>query len=90
MIAAVKATDLVETLEGKSTFAVFAPTNEAFEKLPAGTVETPQKPENKKALKGMLTCPVVAGNLYVKTVLAAIKKGKVTFTALQTSKQAMA
>jgi uncharacterized surface protein with fasciclin (FAS1) repeats len=50
LIAAVKATDLVETLKGKRTFAVFAPTNEAFEKLPARTLETLQKPENKKAL----------------------------------------
>jgi uncharacterized surface protein with fasciclin (FAS1) repeats len=76
LVAAVKAADLVETLKGQGPFTVFAPTNEAFEKLPAGTVETLLKPENKKALTGILTYHVVAGNLDAKAVLAAIKKGK--------------
>ena len=62
LVAAVKAADLVKTLEGKGPFTVFAPTNEAFEKLPAGTVDTLLKPENKKKLTGILTYHVVAGD----------------------------
>ena len=61
LVAAVKAAGLVETLEGKGPFTVFAPTNEAFAKLPAGTVDTLVKPENKKTLTGILTYHVVAG-----------------------------
>jgi uncharacterized surface protein with fasciclin (FAS1) repeats len=76
LVAAVKAAGLVETLKGKGPFTVFAPTNDAFAKLPAGTVETLLKPENKAALAGILTYHVVAGNLDSKAVGAAIKAGK--------------
>lgn len=62
LVAAVKAAGLVDTLEGKGPFTVFAPTNEAFEKLPSGTVETLLKPENKEKLVKVLTCHVVAGD----------------------------
>ena len=63
LVAAVKAAGLVETLSGKGPFTVFAPTNEAFEKLPAGTVDTLVKPENKATLTKILTYHVVAGKL---------------------------
>jgi uncharacterized surface protein with fasciclin (FAS1) repeats len=63
LVAAVKAAGLVETLEGKGPFTVFAPTNTAFGKLPAGTVETLVKPENKATLTKILTYHVVAGKL---------------------------
>lgn len=76
LVAAVKAADLVPTLQSKGPFTVFAPTNAAFDKLPAGTVETLLKPENKAKLTGVLTYHVVAGNLTAADVLAAIKKGK--------------
>jgi uncharacterized surface protein with fasciclin (FAS1) repeats len=76
LVAAVKAAGLVETLKSKGPFTVFAPTNDAFAKLPAGTVETLLKPENKAQLAGILTYHVVAGNLNAKAVMAAIKKGK--------------
>lgn len=62
LVAAVKAAGLVETLSGPGPFTVFAPTNEAFAKLPAGTVETLLKPENKEMLTKILTCHVVAAN----------------------------
>ncbi|MEO6299492.1 MAG: fasciclin domain-containing protein, partial [Paracoccaceae bacterium] len=62
LVAAVKAAGLVETLEGAGPFTVFAPTNEAFAKLPAGTVDTLLKPENKAMLTKILTCHVVAAN----------------------------
>lgn len=62
LVAAVQAADLVETLSGAGPFTVFAPTNAAFEKLPAGTVETLLKPENKDQLTKILTCHVVAAN----------------------------
>ena len=61
LVAAVKAAGLVETLEGKGPFTVFAPTNAAFGKLPAGTVDTLVKPENKATLTKILTYHVVAG-----------------------------
>jgi uncharacterized surface protein with fasciclin (FAS1) repeats len=61
LVAAVKAAGLVDTLKGPGPFTVFAPVNTAFEKLPAGTVDTLLKPENKKALVGVLTYHVVAG-----------------------------
>jgi uncharacterized surface protein with fasciclin (FAS1) repeats len=61
LVAAVKAAGLVETLKGKGPFTVFAPTNAAFNALPAGTVETLLKPENKAKLTGILTYHVVAG-----------------------------
>jgi uncharacterized surface protein with fasciclin (FAS1) repeats len=76
LVAAVKAADLVATLKSKGPFTVFAPTNDAFAKLPAGTVETLLKPENKAQLAAVLTYHVVAGNLNAKAVIAAIKKGK--------------
>jgi uncharacterized surface protein with fasciclin (FAS1) repeats len=81
LVAAVKAAGLVETLEGKGPFTVFAPTNAAFAKLPAGTVETLLKPENKKMLQTILTYHVVAGKLNASDIAKAIKegKGKATF-----------
>lgn len=75
LVAAVKAAGLVETLSGKGPFTVFAPVNGAFGKLPAGTVETLLKPENKALLSQILTYHVVAGNLDSKAVVAAIKAG---------------
>jgi uncharacterized surface protein with fasciclin (FAS1) repeats len=75
LVAAVKAGDLVATLKSKGPFTVFAPTNDAFAKLPAGTVETLLKPENKAKLAGVLTYHVIAGNLMAADVVAAIKKG---------------
>ena len=75
LVAAVKAAGLVETLEGKGPFTVFAPTNAAFDMLPKGTVETLLKPENKAKLTHILTYHVVAGNLDSKGLDAAIKNG---------------
>jgi len=75
LVAAVKAADLVTTLKGKGPFTVFAPTNAAFAKLPAGTVETLLKPENKAKLAKILTYHVVSGNLDAAAVVAAIKSG---------------
>lgn len=76
LVAAVKAADLVTTLKGDGPFTVFAPTNAAFAKLPAGTVDNLLKPENKATLAGILTYHVVSGNLDAKAVVAAIKSGK--------------
>jgi len=76
LVAAVKAAGLVETLQTAGPFTVFAPTNDAFAKLPAGTVETLLKPENKAMLTGILTYHVVAGKLDAKTIEAKIKEGK--------------
>ncbi len=75
LVAAVKAADLVTTLKGKGPFTVFAPTNAAFAKLPAGTVETLLKPENKAQLAKILTYHVVSGNLDAAAVTAAINSG---------------
>lgn len=75
LVAAVKAAGLVETLKGKGPFTVFAPTNEAFNKLPKGTVETLLKPENKATLTKILTYHVVSGKMDSKAIAAAIKKG---------------
>ncbi len=75
LVAAVKAADLVETLQGAGPFTVFAPTNAAFDKLPKGTVETLVKPENKKTLTGILTYHVVSGKLDSKALSGLIKKG---------------
>jgi len=75
LVAAVKAAGLVETLEGPGPFTVFAPTNEAFAKLPAGTVDTLLKPENKEMLTKVLTYHVVAGKMDSKDIAAAIKSG---------------
>ena len=76
LVAAVKAAKLVETLKGAGPFTVFAPTNAAFNKLPAGTVETLLKPENIATLGGILTYHVVSGNLDAASIMAAIKAGK--------------
>lgn len=75
LVAAVKAAGLVETLQSKGPFTVFAPTNDAFENLPAGTVETLLKPENKAKLTKVLTYHVLAGKFVAADVMAAIKKG---------------
>ena len=75
LVAAVKAAGLVETLEGPGPFTVFAPTNEAFAKLPAGTVDTLLKPENKEMLTKILTYHVVAGKMDSRDIAAAIKTG---------------
>ncbi|MFO1033375.1 MAG: fasciclin domain-containing protein [Hyphomicrobiales bacterium] len=68
LVAAVKAAGLVDTLQGKGPFTVFAPTNEAFAALPAGTVDTLLKPENKDKLTKILTCHVVAADAMAKDV----------------------
>ncbi|WP_396173441.1 fasciclin domain-containing protein [Flavobacterium sp.] len=88
LVAAVKAADLVDVLSSKGPFTVFAPTNEAFAKLPKGTVETLLKSENKAKLQAVLTYHVVAGNLDSKAVVEAIKKGNgsVTLTTVQGGK----
>lgn len=88
LVAAVKAAGLVDVLNGAGPFTVFAPTNDAFGKLPAGTVETLLKPESKATLTAVLTYHVVAGNLDAATVLAAIKKGggKAVLTTVQGGK----
>lgn len=75
LVAAVKAAGLVETLKGDGPFTVFAPTNDAFENLPEGTVETLLKPENKDQLTGILTYHVVAGNITYKAAAQAIEDG---------------
>lgn len=75
LVAAVKAAGLVETLEGPGPFTVFAPTNAAFDKLPAGTVDTLVKPENKEKLTGILTYHVVPGRASAADIKAAIEKG---------------
>ena len=75
LVAAVKAAGLVDTLAGAGPFTVFAPTNAAFDKLPAGTVATLVKPENKATLTKILTYHVVAGNNDAKTIMKAIKAG---------------
>jgi len=75
LVAAVKAAGLVGTLESPGPFTVFAPTNEAFAKLPAGTVDTLLKPENKKTLTNVLTYHVVPGRLTAKDLMAKIDAG---------------
>ncbi len=75
LVAAVKAADLVSTLKGKGPFTVFAPVNAAFDKLPAGTVDTLLKPENKSMLSGILTYHVVAGKLDSTEIAKLIKAG---------------
>jgi uncharacterized surface protein with fasciclin (FAS1) repeats len=76
LVAAVKAAGLVDTLEGAGPFTVFAPTNEAFAKLPAGTVETLVKPENKAMLAKILTYHVVAGHLTAADLMKMVDDGK--------------
>jgi len=80
LVAAVKAAGLVDTLSGMGPFTVFAPTNEAFAKLPAGTVDTLLKPENKAQLTSILTYHVVAGRMTAADIMMAIKAGKGTAT----------
>jgi len=75
LVAAVKAAGLVETLKGKGPFTVFAPVNQAFAALPAGTVDTLLKPENKAALTKVLTFHVVSGKMDAAALTAAIKAG---------------
>lgn len=81
LVAAVKAAGLVPTLESKGPFTVFAPTNEAFDKLPAGTVEAVLKPENKALLTSILTYHVVPGRISSKDLAAWIKKGNGKYMA---------
>jgi uncharacterized surface protein with fasciclin (FAS1) repeats len=76
LVAAVKAAGLVETLKGPGPFTVFAPTNAAFAALPAGTVDTLLKPENKAMLSGILTYHVVAGKMDAAAITKAIADGK--------------
>ncbi len=85
LVAAVKAAGLVETLSGPGPFTVFAPTNAAFAKLPAGTVDSLVQPENKATLTSILTYHVVGGTMTSKTIAAAIKKGhgSATLTTVQ-------
>jgi uncharacterized surface protein with fasciclin (FAS1) repeats len=78
LVAAVKAAGLVETLQSAGPFTVFAPTNAAFEKLPAGTVETLIKPENKATLTKILTYHVIAGKYDAAAIADLIKEGKGT------------
>jgi uncharacterized surface protein with fasciclin (FAS1) repeats len=75
LVAAVKAAGLVDTLQSPGPFTVFAPTNEAFAKLPAGTVYTLLKPENKKTLTNVLTYHVVPGRLSAKDLMEKIRTG---------------
>ena len=75
LVAAVKAAGLVETLSGAGPFTVFAPTDEAFKKLPAGTVDTLLKPENKGKLSTVLTYHVVAGKMTAADLEAKAKEG---------------
>lgn len=75
LVAAVKAAGLVETLSGPGPFTVFAPTNQAFDKLPKGTVETLVKPENKATLTSILTYHVVSGKMNAADLMKAITDG---------------
>ncbi|MDX2301426.1 MAG: fasciclin domain-containing protein [Microscillaceae bacterium] len=88
LVAAVKAAGLVETLSGTGPFTVFAPTNDAFENLPAGTVETLLKPENKDKLTKVLTYHVLSGKFTMADVKKAIQKGggKVELTTVSGDK----
>ncbi len=80
LVAAVQAAGLVETLSGTGPFTVFAPVNDAFENLPAGTVEMLLKPENKSTLTSILTYHVLSGNYDFKALSEMIKKEKGTAT----------
>lgn len=88
LVAAVKAAGLVETLKGAGPFTVFAPTNEAFDKLPKETVPTLLKPENKSTLTKILTYHVVAGRLSAEDLMAKVKAGmgKTELTTVQGGK----
>ena len=85
LVTALKAADLITTLKSKGPFTVFAPTNDAFAKLPVGTLDNLLKPVNKTKLAGILKYHVVSGKLTAKDVLAAIKKGngKAVLTTVQ-------
>lgn len=85
LVTAVQAAGLAETLSGPGPFTVFAPTNAAFAKLPAGTVDTLVKPENKAQLTNILTYHVVSGTMTSKDLAKAIKagNGKATLTTVQ-------
>jgi len=85
LVAAVKAAGLVDTLNGAGPFTVFAPTNAAFDKLPAGTVDTLVKPENKAQLTKILTYHVVPGNYSAAQLLADARKhgGKATLKTVE-------
>jgi uncharacterized surface protein with fasciclin (FAS1) repeats len=85
LVTAVQAAGLVETLSGKGPFTVFAPTNAAFNKLPAGTVETLVKPENKATLTSVLTYHVVPGRVNAAQLLQQIRRGggSATLTTVQ-------
>jgi uncharacterized surface protein with fasciclin (FAS1) repeats len=76
LVAAVKAAGLVDTLQGPGPFTVFAPTNEAFAKLPAGTVDNLLKPENKATLTKVLTYHVVPGRMTAINLMTAVKDGE--------------
>jgi uncharacterized surface protein with fasciclin (FAS1) repeats len=89
LVAAVKAAGLVATLKGPGPFTVFAPTNAAFAALPAGTVETLLRPENKAALTGVLTYHVVAGRWDAAAIVAAIRKGGGSATLTTVNGQAI-
>ena len=84
LVAAVKAAGLVDTLSSRGPFTVFAPVNSAFEALPAGTVDTLLKPENKAVLTKVLTYHVIAGSYDSKAIAKAIKagNGKAEFTTV--------
>ena len=88
LVAAVKAAGLVDTLSGKGPFTVFAPTNEAFAKLPAGTVDTLVKPENKAMLTKILTYHVVSGKMSAAMLAKAAARhgGKAMLTTVQGEK----
>lgn len=88
LVAAVKAAGLVETLKTTGPFTVFAPTNAAFDKLPAGTVETLVKPENKATLTKILTYHVLSGKYSAADIVKAIKagNGKAEFTTVSGGK----
>lgn len=87
LVAAVKAAKLTDTLASKGPFTVFAPTNDAFAKLPAGTVETLLKPENRDQLTKVLTYHVVPGKLTAAAILQAINAGggQATLTTVEGS-----
>lgn len=85
LVAAVKAADLVETLQSQGPFTVFAPTNDAFSKLPEGTVESLLKPENKEKLNSILTYHVISGKVMAADVVKAINdnNGRFVITTVQ-------
>ena len=85
LVTAVKAAELVDTLNSEGPFTVFAPTNDAFSKLPAGTVESLLKPENKGVLTSVLTYHVVAGTFDAASVINAVTEngGKFTVNTVQ-------